>query len=155
MSQGQKVLVEIKLIRAALAEQGNRLQKLPRQAVWIIHHTSGSSYRLTYQPAPLSAWSLHPPSFEASQLLGDIDRALNRTPLSSSDEAPTQYHQQLHPWCIIQLLPQMQRRTVARFRRRNDAEAHMRVLKQQNLATEYTIVFDPALDPLSVAAKKL
>ena len=38
----------------------------------------------------------------------------------------------------------MQRRVVARFRRRNDAEAHMRVLRQKALAMQYTIVFDPA-----------
>ncbi len=76
MSQGQRIIEQIKLIRSALIQQGDRIQKLPRQAVWLIHH-NGKSYRLTYQPAPIAAWSLHPPDSNASQLLGIIDRALN------------------------------------------------------------------------------
>lgn len=83
MSQGQRVIEEIKLIRSALAQQGDRIQKLPRQAVWIIRHASGKSYHLTYQPAPIAAWSLHPPDKEASQLLGMIDRALTQ-PIANS-----------------------------------------------------------------------
>ena len=130
MNQGQRVMADIKLIRLALAEQAlakpvrstYRLQKLPRQAVWMIYRRNGKTYRLAFQPAPLSAWSMHPPDSEASQLLGVIDRALNRQPLAGTAEAATTYRQQLHPWCIIQLPPQMQRRVVARFRRRNDDE---------------------------------
>ncbi len=56
------------------------------------------------------------------------------------------YHQQLHPWCIIRLLPQMQRLVVARFRRRNDAEAHQQALRRLEPSAQYTIVFDPAID---------
>lgn len=77
MSRGQRVLQEINLIRSALGQQGYRLQKQPRQAVWVIHLSDGKSYRLTYQPDPINAWSLHPPDSEASQLLGIIERALN------------------------------------------------------------------------------
>ena len=160
MSQGQQVMADIKLIRAALAEQSlakpmqstYRLQKLPRQAVWIIHSSNGNSYRLTFQLAPLNTWAIHPPDSEASYLLGLIDRALNPQSVPSSVETPTVYHQQLHPWCVIQLLPQMQRRVVARFRRRHDAEAHMRVLGQQSLSMRYTVVFDPTPDQTVVAA---
>ena len=144
MNQGQRVMADIKLIRSALVEQGDRLQKLPRQAIWMIHRRNGKTYRLAFQPAPLGSRSLHPTDSEASQLLSMIDRALNHLPLVGTDEAATTYHQLLHPWCIVQLLPQMQRRVVARFRRRNDAEAHMRVLRQKALAMQYTIVFDPA-----------
>jgi len=153
VNQGQRVMADIKLIRLALAEQGDRLQKLPRQAVWMIHRCNGKTYRLAFQPAPLCAWSLHPTDSEASQLLSVIDRALNRQPLAGNDEAATTYHQLLHPWCIMQLLPQMQRRVVARFRRRNDAEAHMRVLRQKALAMQYTIVFDPAQEQ-SISSKR-
>lgn len=56
------------------------------------------------------------------------------------------YHQQLHPWCIIRLLPQMQRLVVARFRRRNDAEAHQQALRRLEPSAQYRIVFDPAID---------
>jgi hypothetical protein len=40
----------------------------------------------------------------------------------------------------------MQRLVVARFRRRNDAEAYLRILSQQALPFQHTIVFDPVLD---------
>ncbi|XHX79534.1 MAG: hypothetical protein RBJ76_06325 [Stenomitos frigidus ULC029] len=83
MNQGQQVIVEIKLIRSALVEQGDRIQKLPRQAVWVIHHNDGKAYRLAYQPAPIAAWSLHPPDSSASHLLGGIDRALNSLAVTS------------------------------------------------------------------------
>lgn len=83
MSQGQQVIEKIKLIRSALVQQGDRIHKLPHQAVWVIRHTNGKSYRLTYQPAPIAAWSIHPPDKEASELLGMIDRALTQ-PIANS-----------------------------------------------------------------------
>ena len=57
-------------------------------------------------------------------------------------KATTAHQQQLHPWCLIQQLPRMQNREVARFRRRNDADAHQRVLRQLMPLAHYTIVFD-------------
>lgn len=80
MSRGHCIRQEIHLIRSALAQQGDRLRKQPLQAVWVIHLHNGKSYHLTYQPAPISAWSLHPPDREASYLLGVIDRALTGQP---------------------------------------------------------------------------
>lgn len=62
-----------------------------------------------------------------------------------NDKATTDYQQQLRPWRIVQHLPKMQNRTVAQFRRRNDADAHLRVLRQLTSSTQYTIVFDPNL----------
>ncbi|MBF2037443.1 MAG: hypothetical protein IGR92_18680 [Leptolyngbyaceae cyanobacterium T60_A2020_046] len=166
-------MADIKRIRAALGQQGDRLQKLPRQAVWIVHRKSGKSYRLTYPPIPLNAWALHPTDREASELLGKIERALTCDSaaltakvvssqcagLSEQDEhgwagrqcslsvtrgvsASTAYNQQLHPWCIIQHLPEMQRRVVARFRRRNDADAHLKALHRLSPLAQYTIIFD-------------
>jgi hypothetical protein len=58
------------------------------------------------------------------------------------------YYRQLHPWCIIQRLPNLQRQVVTRYRRRNDAEAHLRILCQEASTADYTIVFDPTPDPL-------
>jgi hypothetical protein len=40
------------------------------------------------------------------------------------------YRDKLHPWCVIRLLPNLQRITVARFRRRNDAIALVQTLQQ-------------------------
>lgn len=76
MSRGQRIVQEIRLIRAAFAQQGYRIHKQPRQAVWVVHLDS-KSYRLTYQPAPISAWAIHPPDHDASRLLGMIGRSLN------------------------------------------------------------------------------
>lgn len=57
------------------------------------------------------------------------------------------YLNQLHPWCIIRILPNLQQLTIARFRRRGDAEAHLRILRQNGLTLHYAIVFDPNRNP--------
>ena len=53
------------------------------------------------------------------------------------------YRDSLSPWCIIQHLPKMQRVIIARFRKRNDAEAHLRILKRLNATLTYELLFDP------------
>jgi hypothetical protein len=53
------------------------------------------------------------------------------------------YFEQLHPWRIIKLLPNLQCCVVARFRRRSDAEAHLQVLRRLIPSVTYTIIFDP------------
>lgn len=66
------------------------------------------------------------------------------------------YHDQLHPWLIICHLPKMQRVNVARFRKRNDAEAHLKALQQMTPQFSYAIIFDvsvsnsPTPPPLSI-----
>jgi hypothetical protein len=62
------------------------------------------------------------------------------------------YRDRLSPWCIIRLLPNLQRVTVGRFRRRSDAEAQIRILRLMVPTATYTIVFDvgeieSAIDP--------
>ncbi len=49
---------------------------------------------------------------------------------------------QLHPWCIVRSLPNMRSQLIIRFRRRNDAEAHLRILRANNPSASYEIVFD-------------
>lgn len=56
------------------------------------------------------------------------------------------YKEQLFPWCIIRHLPNMQRTGVARLRRRNDAEEHLRVLRRLMPDASFSIVFDPMLE---------
>ena len=56
------------------------------------------------------------------------------------------YRQRLHPWCIMRFLPNMRWLVIARFRRRNDAESHLRTLCRLDPTIEYEIVFDPALE---------
>ncbi len=57
--------------------------------------------------------------------------------------AAESYRQQLHPWCIIRLLPNAQRITVARFRKRNDADAHCRTLRRLIPHATFIIIFAP------------
>ncbi len=57
-------------------------------------------------------------------------------------ERLTAYNNQLHPWSIIRLLPDMQSRVIIRFRRRNDAEAHLKILRANNPAASYELIFD-------------
>ena len=170
MSQGHRIMADIKRIRAALAEPGQgsyRLQKLPRQAVWLVHCRNSKTYRLTFQPAPINDWTLYPSDREASELLGKIEQALSPSAASAGEsvqyypketvseqethhlvrqqffssaaykaETPTAYNQLLHPWCVVQLLPHMQRR--------NDADAHLKALRRLSPSAQYTVLFDPA-----------
>lgn len=53
------------------------------------------------------------------------------------------YIEQLHPWCIVRSLPNLQHLIVARFRRRNDAVSHLQVLKQLIPDATFAIVFEP------------
>lgn len=56
------------------------------------------------------------------------------------------YRERLHPWCIIRLLPNLQRITVARFRRRNDAEQHLNVLRRLVPNAAYIVLFDTQVE---------
>jgi hypothetical protein len=46
------------------------------------------------------------------------------------------------PWCIVRQLPNMQRLVVARFRRRNDAEGYLQILRRLLPASGHVILFD-------------
>jgi hypothetical protein len=48
----------------------------------------------------------------------------------------------------------MQRLVVCRFRRRNDAEAHLRTLRQLEPMIECEIIFDVAIEPLESASER-
>jgi hypothetical protein len=61
------------------------------------------------------------------------------------------YFDSLHPWCIVHFLPNMRHRIIARFRRRNDADAHLRVLRQYDQHLDYKVVFDAALEQSDLA----
>ncbi len=57
------------------------------------------------------------------------------------------YFNQLNPWCIIRPFPNMRSRIVGRFRRRVDAEGHLRILKQMIPNVRFEIMFDIAPKP--------
>lgn len=52
------------------------------------------------------------------------------------------YRHRLHPWCIVRLLPNMQRAVVSRKRQRNTAEQYLNALKRLHPAASYVLVFD-------------
>lgn len=52
------------------------------------------------------------------------------------------YQQKLNPWVIHKLLPNLQQLAVNRFRRRNDAEAYLKVLKQMQPNAKFALAFD-------------
>ena len=53
------------------------------------------------------------------------------------------YRDRIHPWCVIRLLPKAQRITVARFRRRHDADNHAQALRRLIPAGVFVILFEP------------
>jgi hypothetical protein len=76
----------------------------------------------------------------------DFAASTNTSTNLSTDPRAQTYHNRLYPWLLICQLPQMQRMIVARFRKRNDAEAHLKTLRQLTPETVYQIVFDPVDD---------
>jgi hypothetical protein len=60
------------------------------------------------------------------------------------------YKEKLHPWCIIRPELDMPSKIIIRFRRRNDAEARMRILKANDPQAGYEIIFDVTPEPTDV-----
>jgi hypothetical protein len=52
------------------------------------------------------------------------------------------YQEKLSPWTIIRMQPDEQPFTIARFRRRGEAEGHLQVLKKRMPQAEFAIVFE-------------
>lgn len=52
------------------------------------------------------------------------------------------YFQQLHPWCVIRILPDNQHQIILRFRRRDDAVAYLQALRQSAINVAFAIIFD-------------
>lgn len=55
------------------------------------------------------------------------------------------YSVQFYPWCIVRLLPNLQRSVMQRFRKRAEAEEYLKALKRLLPETNHQIVFDPTL----------
>lgn len=52
------------------------------------------------------------------------------------------YSETLFPWCIILCLPNARTIVIERFRRRSDAEAYLKILRQIKPQANYSIMFD-------------
>ena len=64
------------------------------------------------------------------------------------------YLERLNPWCIIRSFPNMRTLIVRRFRRRVDAEGHLRILKQIMPNIRFEIVFDVMPDELETCVQQ-
>ncbi|MBF2047767.1 MAG: hypothetical protein EDM05_037200 [Leptolyngbya sp. IPPAS B-1204] len=52
------------------------------------------------------------------------------------------YYDRLTPWCITRCLPGCQTVMIQRFRKRSEAEAHLKILRQLTPDAVYELVFD-------------
>ena len=52
------------------------------------------------------------------------------------------YRNQLHPWCVMRLLPECQRIMMNRFRCQNDADAHRRILQHLMPEAVFVVIFE-------------
>jgi endonuclease V-like protein UPF0215 family len=56
------------------------------------------------------------------------------------------YQDQLSPWVVYRQLPNLQRLEVARFRRRNDAEEYLKIVRRMLPQAQFEIVYDVRQD---------
>lgn len=61
---------------------------------------------------------------------------------SFSRESGMNYQDKLTPWKIVRLQSNLQHIIVGRFRRRGDAEGHLRILQRMMPELQFVIVFD-------------
>ncbi|MBD1846347.1 hypothetical protein H6F89_23580 [Cyanobacteria bacterium FACHB-63] len=59
------------------------------------------------------------------------------------NSAAQNYRTRLHPWCVIRLLPKMQRVVLERFRSRTQAEEYLKLMRRLMPEAVHQIVFDP------------
>ena len=85
-ASGRRIAQDIEVIRAALKRRGYRIRKQPKQAAWAIYVTDDKFYLLTFQPAPVSAWVLHPQDNDSTRatLSNLIQRALTKQPATKT-----------------------------------------------------------------------
>lgn len=61
---------------------------------------------------------------------------------SASDRPERSYRDRIRHWVIVRSLPDCRYTVVARFRKRSDAEGHLKFLRQRLPKVEFEIVFD-------------
>ncbi len=67
-------------------DEEESVRKQPQQAAWAVYVTDDKFYLLTYQPAPINAWVLHPQDNDTSgdTLSKIIQRALTKQPATNT-----------------------------------------------------------------------
>lgn len=52
------------------------------------------------------------------------------------------YREQITPWLVVRLLPEMQRQLLARFKSRSDAEGYAQTLRRSQPHDQIVVCFD-------------
>jgi hypothetical protein len=88
-TEALRVATDVAAIRAALHQRGYQIRKQPKQPVWKVIITPDHFYTLTYQPAPISAWVLHPQNNDTRchALESIIQSAIKKQPASLTRRA--------------------------------------------------------------------
>jgi hypothetical protein len=88
-TEALRVATDVAAIRAALHQRGYRLRKQPKQPVWKVIITPDRFYTLTYQPAPISGWVLHPQNNDTryQTIEAIIQNAIKKQPTSLTRRA--------------------------------------------------------------------
>ncbi|HEY9710500.1 MAG TPA: hypothetical protein V6D48_19990 [Oculatellaceae cyanobacterium] len=88
-TEALRVAKDIAAIKAALYKRGYRLRKQPKQPVWKVIVAPDRFYKLTYQPAPISAWVLHPQNNDTGRQVIEtiIQSAIKKQPVNLNRKA--------------------------------------------------------------------
>lgn len=87
-SEGLRVSQEVAAIRAALHQQGYKTRKRAKQPIWTIYVTADKFYQLSFQPAPISGWVLHPQNDDPNRhtLITTIQGVLTKRSASMTEK---------------------------------------------------------------------
>jgi hypothetical protein len=115
-------------------QDGFRTRKQPKQPIRMITAPDSQSYRLSFQPAPLRGWVLHPinESPVRQQITEIVQSVLapERMPWRRELSADTGLHPNCRPWAIGMIQNAVQPSLITRFRNRQDADDHLRAIRR-------------------------
>lgn len=60
------------------------------------------------------------------------------------------YREQITPWLVVRLLPEMQRQLLARFKNRSDAEGYAQTLRRSQPHAQIVVCFDSGEEGRSI-----
>ncbi len=136
-------------ICSILRQQDYQCRKQTRCLTWKISK-EGTSYVLTWLPAPVSDWNVIPkdPNPVREKLVRVVQSTLQTIRMGEvvTDQPFSQLEDFSRPWAIVRLLPNAQRYIVSRFYNRADAQDHLRVLNHFMPAAEFEVIFDVPSD---------
>lgn len=151
-SEGPRVVAEIQRIQSALHQVGFRTRKQPKQPVWAITAPDAQSYRLSFQPVPISGWVLYPVNESpVRQQIAEIIQSVlapERVSWRQLLVLKTELHPDCRPWAIVMIQDAVQRSIITRFRNRQDADDHLRAMRRHIPHGVFDVVFDPSEPPL-------